>query len=1137
MVKVFLAGRVAVETDGVVFDERRFPGRQGRLLFAYLVAEEGRAVPRGELAEALWGEEPPSTWAKALSVLVSKLRVLLGENGIDGASALTGAFGCYRLELPEGSWVDVLAAASAAHEAEEALAAGEMGRAKAAAALAESLVRQPFLPGDDGTWVEEKRRKLTEVRARALTALADASLRSGDARDAAQWAEQAIALEPFRESGYRRLMEADVAAGDRAEALRVYDRCRRLLAEELGAYPSPETELIYRALLEAPPPPSRTAPPQAPPSQTGDHEPVAWQTEVGIGGRRHRQHRSGTLPALTASGALLLAAAIAAGVLARTGRGAPAVRAAANTVAMVDASTDRVAGAIPVGARPGAIVFGAGSLWVANVDDQSVSRVDPRTLRTLRTIPLDDPPTGIAAADGGVWVVGSSPSATFASVTRIDPQFDVIDRTVRVGNVVPGSPAAVAARAGALWVAPFSGELTRLNTRTGGVITQVDPNAALDGVDLGAEAEWATDSDADTVVRVDPTGLVTAIAVGHSPSGIAVGDGGVWVADTGDDAVVRIDPGTRAVTATIPVGQSPAGVAIGAGSVWVANGGDGTVTRINPETGRVTATITVGGSPQAIAVAGGRAWVTIDQRTISSHQPASGGTLRLDSPYDVTSMDPALADDGLAVQLLYATCAKLLNYPDKPGPAGSQLVPEVAQSLPERSAGGRSYTFKIRSGFRFSPPSNEPVTAQTFKYTIERTLNPRMRSPVAGQFRDIAGASAYMAGKAAHIAGLTARANTLTIRLTAPAPDLPARITEPAFCAVPSGTPIDPKGVRVIPSAGPYRVSSDTPGQGIVVTRNPNYHAGRPHRLQRIEVTVGIPGQRVDAQVQAGTADYADYGAGGEPAGDAATLAARYGAGSPAGKAGHQQYFVNPQPQLDFFALNTHRPLFADTRLRQAVNYAIDRRALARLGDEYSPVPEHPTDHYLPPGIPGYSTTRIYPLKPDLAKARALAKGRATTTAVLYTCDQAPCVEQAQIIKTDLAAIGLRVEVKAYPDQTLYAKTATPGEPFDIAWIGWIADYPDPSAILNVLLEDRTIIPTFNDPTWRARLAAAAQLAGPKRYLTYAKLDHDLARHAAPLAAFGNLSSYDFFSARIGCQTYGIYGMDLASLCLKHSHS
>ncbi|HEX5812283.1 MAG TPA: ABC transporter substrate-binding protein [Pseudonocardia sp.] len=355
------------------------------------------------------------------------------------------------------------------------------------------------------------------------------------------------------------------------------------------------------------------------------------------------------------------------------------------------------------------------------------------------------------------------------------------------------------------------------------------------------------------------------------------------------------------------------------------------------------------------------------------------------------------------MELLYATCAKLLNYPDKTGLAGSQPVPEVAQSLPTSSADGKAYTFTIRKGFRFSPPSNAPVTAQTFKYSIERSLNPRMRSPVAGEFRDIVGAHAYMAGRAPHIAGVIARASTLTIRLTAPAPDLPARTTEPAFCAVPPNTPIDPKGGRVIPSAGPYRVASFTPGQGVVLTRNPNYRGTRPHRLARLELALGIPPRRAIAQVEAGTADYAVD----RPvdSADAARLAARYGPRSPAARRGHQQYFVSPSQQLDYFALNTHRPLFADARLRRAVNYAIDRPALARLGDMYIPLPEHPTDHYLPPAVPGYRDTHAYPRTPDLTKARRLAKGHRGATVNLYTCNVAPCDQQAQIVKTDLAAI------------------------------------------------------------------------------------------------------------------------------------
>lgn len=250
--KVSLIGQVRIELDGGVIDESQLLGRQGRLFFAYLVAEHSRPVPRDELAEALWGATPPVTWEKALTVLASKLRRLLAEHGVADPSLLTAAFGCYRLELPDGTWVDVLEAAKAADDAQRALDLGDLEQARARAALAISLLHRPFLPGEDGAWVEAKRRDLADVRERALATLTDAGLLAGDASEAVDAAEQLIALAPLRESGYRRLMEAHAAAGNRAEALGVYERCRQLLADELGTYPSPETESVYRDLLELP---------------------------------------------------------------------------------------------------------------------------------------------------------------------------------------------------------------------------------------------------------------------------------------------------------------------------------------------------------------------------------------------------------------------------------------------------------------------------------------------------------------------------------------------------------------------------------------------------------------------------------------------------------------------------------------------------------------------------------------------------------------------------------------------------------------------------------------------------------------------------------------------------------------------
>jgi YVTN family beta-propeller protein len=407
--KVFLTGRIVVEADGVLIDEERLPGRQGRLLFAYLVAEQGRPVPRDELAEALWGEAPPATWEKSLSVVVSKLRALLAERGVDGSNVLTSAFGCYRLNLPEGTWVDVVAAAEAAREAEAALAADDLENAKALAAWAASLARQPFLPGEEGPWVDGKRRELTDILRHALVTLSNAYLRSGDDAEAAKWAEELIVLEPYRETGYRRLMAAHVAAGNRAEALRVYERCRRLLADDLGAYPSPETEWIYRELLRAPSPDAAAAVPVAGPE--GQPETIAGAVDV-----RGRARRRGAMR-IGIGAALLVAAAIAVAVVALTSSDRALTSATANSAALIELDTSRLVADVAVGNGPASVAVGERSIWVTNAHDNAVTRIDLGTASVVDRISVGSAPNGIAVCVGDVWVA----SSLEGTVSRIDP--------------------------------------------------------------------------------------------------------------------------------------------------------------------------------------------------------------------------------------------------------------------------------------------------------------------------------------------------------------------------------------------------------------------------------------------------------------------------------------------------------------------------------------------------------------------------------------------------------------------------------------------------------------------------------------------------------------------------------------------
>src|SRR5439155_3315884 len=270
--------------------------------------------------------------------------------------------------------------------------------------------------------------------------------------------------------------------------------------------------------------------------------------------------------------------------------------------------------------------------------------------------------------------------------------------------------------------------LSRVDPASDTVAGRLATGSAPSAVVTGFGSTWVTDSFENNVTRIDPRNVVVASIpvgeVGRGPSAIAVGAGAVWVAESLDNTIVRIDPQTNAVVTTIPVGHYPTGVAVGAGAVWVANGHDRTVSRIDPKTNRIVRTIDIGSSPAGVAVTQGSVWITTQVRTVVA-AVATGGTLRVayDSPRDPET-DPALYPDP---SISYATCAKLLNYPDKAGPQGSQLVPEVARSLPSVSADGRTYTFTIRRGFRFSPPLRDDVTAATFKYAIERSLS--LRTP------------------------------------------------------------------------------------------------------------------------------------------------------------------------------------------------------------------------------------------------------------------------------------------------------------------------------------------------------------------------------------------------------------------------
>jgi DNA-binding SARP family transcriptional activator len=246
--RIYLTGRLAVEHAGeLILDEAAFPGRQGRLVFAFLASDAHRPVPRAELTDVLWGDSPPREADTTLSAVLSRLRALLRR--IPSASSVAVQNGTIALRFPLDTWLDVEGAANAIDEAEGARRRGDHAAAWSHANIAAVIARRPFLPSEEAPWIERQRQSLSSVLLRSLQCLAAVGAETGDLASAVQYAVQAVDLDPLRESAYHQLMKLHVRTGDTAQALRVFEACRARLRDELGASPGPEIAQLHLSIL------------------------------------------------------------------------------------------------------------------------------------------------------------------------------------------------------------------------------------------------------------------------------------------------------------------------------------------------------------------------------------------------------------------------------------------------------------------------------------------------------------------------------------------------------------------------------------------------------------------------------------------------------------------------------------------------------------------------------------------------------------------------------------------------------------------------------------------------------------------------------------------------------------------------
>lgn len=539
----------------------------------------------------------------------------------------------------------------------------------------------------------------------------------------------------------------------------------------------------------------------------------------------------------------------------------------------------------------------------------------------------------------------------------------------------------------------------------------------------------------------------------------------------------------------------------------------------------------------AAAFAGGAANAA---PTAKAKAEARGGVLRFDSRSDFDYIDPQLAYFTHTWQMGNAVNLHLLGYPDKDGEEGTRLVPEAAAGLPTVSSDGKSYTFTIKNGFKFSDGS--PVTAANFAASINRALDPKMQSPASSFVEDIVGAKDVLAGKATTASGVKATGQTLSIKLSTVAPDFLARMTMEFFPAIPVNLAHIPEGVQApMVSAGPYYVKEWIQKRSAVLLRNPYWNSkkepwkslGRPANVDTIAYTFGNSTDATKLRIDKGETDIGNI-----PPASVAELVQKYGLNK-------ERFFLRKNLVFWYFSMNNEGALFkGNTKLRQALNWAIDRPQIVR---QHGYLGGGRTDQILPPGMPGYKNFDIYPLKgvstASLNKAKALASGNTRSgKAVFYAFNSAPGPAIAQVVQYNLKQIGVDVEIKQFDRVVQHEKVATRGEPFDISHSGWGADYPDPSNFINVLLSGDRIQATnnvnesyWNDPVFNKRMADAAKLSGDERLKAYGILDRDIMRDGAPMAPYINTNARIYVSDSVGCYTFSpVHGVtNLVAICKK----
>jgi peptide/nickel transport system substrate-binding protein len=499
--------------------------------------------------------------------------------------------------------------------------------------------------------------------------------------------------------------------------------------------------------------------------------------------------------------------------------------------------------------------------------------------------------------------------------------------------------------------------------------------------------------------------------------------------------------------------------------------------------------------------------------------PAStGGTFKYGTTGASVQIDPQIAYITTAWWLEDATSAKLFV-----SKLDGTLAPQVASGY-KVSNRGRTYTFTIRSGFRFS--DGTPVTARNFVYAINRAANKTLASPGAQFITDpngteIVGAAKVNNGEAHYVRGVFVKHGKLVIRLVRPDPSFLLKLTMPFFQATSTTLPLTKEVLGSYPSAGRYFYSENEVNVLTSIHRNPYWRRGpgrlAPRHLDEVDLYWNQDEQQLLADVRAGRLDEDQV----LPPDQKQGLADEYGVNK-------SRFWVKAQSCMSYLAFNNANRLFkGNARLRRAVNYAIDRAGYVATA---GPFAARPWSRLLPPDAAGPNAGQPYPAHANLAEARKLARGhfRGGKITVYYRSSGTVNPAQAQLVRNDLIALGFKPEkitMKGFSGGNIYTAMGVKGTDADIGIsLGFCSDYPsgfgpaDPGSFLRFFLDPSSSwspVMGVHAPGYLHRFAAANRLQGVARLRALRKLDLDVMRNFAPAVVTMVPEGASFFSDRV----------------------